>query len=251
MRYFASISYRGTNFHGWQKQPGVVTVQETLESAITLLINDVTGIIGCGRTDTGVHASQYYFHFDSGNLIEAHNLIHRLNLMLPADIVVHNIIPVSDDTHARFSALSRSYTYFISGKKLPFQKKQYWWLSTVQKLDFKKLQETADLLPKYNDFTAFSKLHSGAKTHLCKIEKAEWYFNPEENTLRFDIKSDRFLRGMVRLMVGCCIMVAKGKLELIEVKKALENKEKLPRSWSVPPDGLFLSDITYPSHVNL
>jgi len=251
MRYFARISYRGTNFHGWQKQPGVITVQETLESALILLIPGFSGITGCGRTDTGVHASQYFFHFDTANQIEVQNIAHRLNLMLSDDIVVHNIFTVSDELHARFDALSRSYVYFISGKKLPFQRKQYWWYSSVEKLNFKKLQETADLFPKYHDFTTFSKLHSGAKTHLCKIEKATWHYDPDENLLRFEITADRFLRGMVRLMVGCCIMVAKGTLELHQVVESLELKQKLPRNWSVPADGLFLSEITYPSVVNL
>jgi tRNA pseudouridine38-40 synthase len=243
MRYFVRISYRGTRYFGWQRQPEQQSIQEVLEEKMSLILRENISITGCGRTDTGVHARNYYFHFDSETSLPS-SFNARLDRFLPVDIAIHEIIPVHETAHARFDATSRTYQYFIGKHKDPFQDQLRWFFHQLDSLDIESMQKAAALLRQYHDFTPFCKTNSSAKTMECRIDHAFWF--SDEQGLVFEIKADRFLRGMVRLIVGMCIMVGLGKLSLEEVQKALETKKQLPQSFSVPPDGLFLCKIEYP-----
>jgi len=243
MRYFVRISYRGTRYFGWQRQPGQLSIQQVLEEKMSLILRKNTSITGCGRTDTGVHARNYYFHFDSETSLPP-SFEARLNRFLPEDITIHAIIPVHDTAHARFDATARTYQYFIGRHKDPFQHQLRWFYHNLDALDMKRMQEAAHLLSQYQDFTPFCKTHSSAQTMLCRIDHATW--SADDDGYRFEIKADRFLRGMVRLIVGMCVMVGHGKLTLEQVQLALESKRHLTQSFSVPSEGLFLCKIEYP-----
>lgn len=242
-RYFIQLSYKGTNFHGWQIQPNAATVQETLEKALSLLLREDTKIIGCGRTDTGVHAQQFFAHFTSKNLsIPKDKLTYKLNGILPNSIAIQRIFEVAEDAHARFDATSRTYKYYISKVKTAFDyEKNYFY---PFELNLRVMNEAAQLLMKYEDFTSFSKLHTDVKTNICKITEAYWEEN--EKQLIFTITADRFLRNMVRAIVGTLLNVGKGKCSIEEFEQIIIAKDRGLAGSSAPPEGLFLYEITYP-----
>lgn len=244
MRYFAELAYKGTNYHGWQIQPNAISVQEKIEKAFSTILNTEIKVVGCGRTDTGVHASQYFLHFDfTGEL--PHRFINRINQFLPKDIAIRRIFEVDQEAHARFDAQKRSYEYHIVFDKAPFEIETAWYYYMAKKLDLKKLNEAANLLLKYEDFFPFCKTNHDALTMKCNLQKCEWVRDEKNGRLVFHISANRFLRGMVRLIVGMCINVAIGKLSLEKVKKAMDEQKILDKSWSIPPEGLYLSEVKY------
>jgi tRNA pseudouridine38-40 synthase len=242
-RYFAQISFKGTHYHGWQIQPNAVSVQEVVEKAFSVILREEISVVGAGRTDTGVHASFYVLHFDTSEEIrDCKKLVFRLNSFLPADIAVQKIWPVPKDAHARFSAISRTYHYYITTEKNPFQTETAFCYRG--KPDVAKMNEAAEILFEYDDFTSFSRLHTDVKTNLCKIYQADWEMEGE--ILVFKIKADRFLRNMVRAIVGTLLEVGKGKLSLEGFRKIIEKKDRKAAGTSAPGQGLFLVDAEYP-----
>ena len=242
-RYFLRLSYNGTNYHGWQIQPNAVSVQEVMEKSLSTLLREEISVVGAGRTDTGVHASFFVLHFDSEDEhIDAPKMIFKLNSFLPNDIAVQQLYPVLHDAHARFSALSRTYNYYISTVKNPFTTETAY--QYPGKLNLLKMNNAASALLDYEDFTSFSRLHTDVKTNNCKIMLAEW--TRKENQLVFTIKADRFLRNMVRAIVGTLLEVGHGKLSLEDFRKIIEKKDRGAAGASAPAHGLFLADIEYP-----
>ncbi|MFP5471918.1 MAG: tRNA pseudouridine(38-40) synthase TruA [Bacteroidia bacterium] len=244
MRYFLEIAYDGTNYCGWQYQPNAITVQEVLTKALHTIIKDNSiSLVGCGRTDTGVHASQFFVHFDTKEITEDLEFVSfKLNKVLPVDIAVKKLFAVDDKAHARFSATSRTYQYFIHQQKNPFKEKYS--LLLERKLDLKKMVEAASLLPQFDDFTSFARLNSNAKTNLCKVFYA--HFTETENGLVFEIKANRFLRNMVRSLVGTLLHVGLNKITIEEFVNVINKKNRSEAGESVDGRGLFLTKIEYP-----
>jgi len=241
-RYFLQLSYKGTRYFGWQRQPNAISVQEVIEKTLSTVLREEIAVVGAGRTDTGVHASFYVLHFDVLNeIIEPEKLLYHLNRFLPDDIAIQKIKKVNSDFHARFSAVSRTYKYYISMVKDPFTTDTSYQFTVP--LDIEKMNEAAKMLFEYTDFTSFAKLHTDVKTNNCKIFKAEW--ETENNQLVFTIKADRFLRNMVRAIVGTLLEVGKGKITVDDFRKIIEMKNRGAAGTSAPPQGLFLVDIGY------
>ncbi len=250
MRWFVRCGYDGTHFHGWQIQPNAMSVQEALEIAFGKLLNTNTSVVGCGRTDTGVHALSYYFHFDTDKSTECiGQLKYKLNEILPDGIGIYDIIPVNREAHARFDASKRAYIYKISYVNNPFFRKYEYYWKYRQRLDVIKLNEVAELLLKYSEFEPFCKSNSGLEHYRCTMFQAHW--KETDDGLQFYIQANRFLRGMVRLIVGTSIYYAMGKISLEEIKSALENQTGLSKSYSAPAEGLALYEIEYPSSIFL
>lgn len=243
-RYFVELAFKGTNFYGWQYQPNQVSVQETIAHAFTTLLREEIAIVGCGRTDTGVHASQYFIHFDTTKDIP-NNFLVRVNKFLPKDIVILDLFAVNMEAHARFGAYKRAYEYHIHFVKNPFLQGLSTFIPQPEKVDFDKLQEAANLLMGYDEFYPFCKTNNDAKTMKCKMYRCEWDIDIANNKMVLHIAANRFLRGMVRLTVGMCLNVAMGRLSLEQVQQAMEKQERLPLDLSVAADGLFLSQIHY------
>ena len=242
MRYFIYLSYNGANYCGWQNQPNGVSVQQKIEKALQVLLRKPVAITGAGRTDAGVHARMMVAHFDWAEEINDLSVLNeRMNCLLPNDISVKKIVQVLPEAHARFDALSRTYKYYICTEKDPFQF-QYSFRNTSA-LDFEKMNEAAAILPEYTDFTSFSKSHTDVMTNNCKILQAGW--KQEGNTWVFTIQADRFLRNMVRAIVGTMLEVGKGKLSLDGFRKVIESKNRGNAGTSVPGKALFLEDIEY------
>lgn len=246
-RYFIFISYKGTNFHGWQIQPSSVTVQKILDDAISVVLSEEISTIGAGRTDAGVHALVFCAHFDSisSDLSISKNLIFRLNRFLPKDISVNSIMKVLPDAHARFSALSRTYNYYITRIKDPFFDNSSWFIHG--EIDINYMNDACKLLFIHSDFTSFSRLHSNAKTNICKIYSAEW--NEANNHLIFTIKADRFLRNMVRAIVGTMVDIGFGKLNYRDFEEIILAMDRCKAGKSAPAKGLFLENIEYPEEI--
>ena len=245
MRYFIRLSYRGANFHGWQTQPNAVTVQETIERAISTVLRTPTAITGAGRTDTGVNAAMMIAHFDCQADLshsDMSRLLRSLNSLLGRDIAIHSIFPVADDAHARFDATSRTYKYFTHGEKSPFLYPLSW--QHPPQLDFDLMNEAAATLPSHTDFTSFSKLHTDVKTNNCVITHARW--EQEGNQMVFTITADRFLRNMVRAIVGTLVDVGMKKLTIADFTRVIESKDRCNAGTSMPGHPLFLWNITYP-----
>lgn len=241
-RYFLQLSYKGTNYHGWQIQPNAISVQEVMEKTLSTLLREKINVTGAGRTDTGVHASFFMLHFDSENQkIDQSKFIYKLNSFLPHDIAVQKLWKVKPDAHARFDAKSRTYKYFIATQKDPFQTEVSY--KNIKKLDTHIMNEAAKILFEFEDFTSFSRLHTDVKTNNCKIFWAEWI--QTEKQLIFTIKADRFLRNMVRAVVGTLLEVGRGKLSLEEFRKIIEVKNRGAAGASAPALGLFLVNIEY------
>jgi tRNA pseudouridine38-40 synthase len=247
-RYFIYLSYKGTAYHGWQIQPNGISVQEVLEKALSTILRIKTEITGAGRTDTGVHAKLMVAHFDAEMEITNHEaLALKMNSILPKDIAVYKIVAVKPDAHARFDAISRRYEYHIVTEKNVFRTE----LATRfnERLDFDKMNMAASVLMDYTDFTSFSKLHTDVKTNNCKISCAYWTKIADEWI--FTIEADRFLRNMVRAVVGTLIEVGRGKMDVDDFKMVIEAKNRCKAGTSVPAQGLFLVDIKYPDQVFL
>jgi tRNA pseudouridine38-40 synthase len=245
-RYFIELAYKGTRFHGWQVQPNAVSVQECLEKALATITRETIGVTGAGRTDTGVHASYYVAHFDSEKLNLDHpDFVYKLNSFLGNDIVIFNVAKVSPEAHARFDAISRTYRYHLNLLKDPFALETSWHF--FKPLDLEQMNAACQILFEYTDFTSFSKLHTDVKTNNCKIYFAEWIRNG--NNIVFTVKADRFLRNMVRALVGTFIEVSMGKIDLDDFRKVIEKKDRGAAGISVPAHGLFLTDIEYPEAV--
>ena len=243
MRYFAELAYNGAGYQGWQKQKNEApTLQEEIERALSTLINHPTPIVGCGRTDTGVHAQQYFIHFDTQKKIED-SLLHRINKYLPNQILIKRFIPVSQEAHARFDATHRAYEYKICTWKDPFNIQTKYYYPSARWIDTQKMHEAAQILKEYSSFYTFCKSNTDVKTMDCTLFDAHWKF--EEREWTFHIAANRFLRGMIRLIVGMCLNVGRGQLQLEEVHEALQKQKRLHKSLSVPPQGLYLKDIRY------
>lgn len=249
MRYFIRLSYDGKNYHGWQIQPGAITVQEVLNKALSTLLREDIEVVGAGRTDAGVNASMMIAHFDTNvefcgdddDKKSLFQLRYRLNKLLPPDIAIHDIYPVAEDAHARFSATSRTYHYYITTEKSPFEPYAY---RFPQPLDFDKMNEACKVLFDYIDFTSFSKLHTDVKTNNCKIMYAKWeQVSPIK--WQFTITADRFLRNMVRAIVGTLIDVGRGAITIDDFRKIIEKKDRCSAGTSVPGNALFLCKVEY------
>lgn len=245
-RYFIYLSYNGKSFCGWQIQPNAVTVQESIENALTTLLRRPVSIVGAGRTDAGVHAKLMIAHFDWETPIEdLAFLAEKMNRILPKDIAIHKIVPVRPDAHARFDATSRTYKYYITTKKNPFNYELSYKIPGT--LDFDAMNKACSVLFDYIDFTSFSKLHTDVKTNNCKIYKAVW--EKEGDLWVFTISADRFLRNMVRAIVGTLIEVGRGKLDEAGLRRVIEAKDRCVAGTSVPGHALFLVDVTYPEDI--
>lgn len=242
-RYFFECAYDGTDFSGWQRQPNAETVQQTIELMLSRRFkNTAIPILGCGRTDAGVHANQFYFHVDLPKDLDLEQLKYKLNKMLPTSIVIFDIIPVSSDRHARFDASFRSYKYFIHVNKNPFLDKYSWYFP--HSLDLEKMNQAAKLLVGEKDFTSFSKLHTDVFTNICVLTKAEWR-EVGDGQIVFEITANRFLRNMVRAVVGTLLEVGQGQIEPEAITKILKAKDRSRAGVSVPAKGLFLDEVKY------
>ena len=253
MRFFVTLSYDGTRFHGWQVQPNGISVQEELQRALSLLLRQDITVTGAGRTDTGVHARMMVAHFDfrgerieergeSAGEIDCQQLAYKLNRILPQDIAVQRVEPVADDMHARFSAIARTYYYYVHTFKSPFLR--YYSCELHYNLDFALMNQAAAILLEYEDFGAFCKSHADVKTTLCHVMKAEWT-ETEPGQWRFEIKANRFLRNMVRAVVGTLIEVGRHRLTLDEFRRVIEGKRRTEAGESMPAKALFLERIEY------
>ncbi|WP_220762070.1 tRNA pseudouridine(38-40) synthase TruA [Flavobacterium sp. UMI-01] len=242
MRYFIKLAYNGTHYHGWQSQPNAASVQQTLNNALSLLLQTPTNIMGAGRTDTGVHAREMYAHFDYEIAIDSNKLIHKLNSFLPKDIAVFDIIQVENEAHSRFDATKRTYQYHIHTFKDVFLTEQSWYLN--QKLDIALMNEAAKILFNHTDFQCFSKTNTDVNTFDCTIFEAHW--KEEKNQLIFTISANRFLRNMVRAIVGTLVNVGMHKINLTDFENIIKEKNREKAGFSVPAHGLYLTKIEYP-----
>tara|TARA_Y100000739_G_scaffold228540_1_gene240595 strand:+ start:859 stop:1605 length:747 start_codon:yes stop_codon:yes gene_type:complete len=243
LRYLLELSFNGTNYHGWQIQPKSVSVQETIEKCISTILNKEISIVGAGRTDAGVHASYFCAHFDSLNIIQDKlDFVHKLNSFLPNDISIYNIYNVSNDFHARFDALSRTYNYKINTKKNPFLLDRSYFIK--KDIDFSKMNLAALKLYNYRDFKCFSKSNSDVHTFDCEITNVGWRY--EKNYWLFEISANRFLRNMVRAIIGTLIEIGEGKKQINHIDKVIISKKREEAGYSVPAHGLYLTNIIYP-----
>lgn len=242
-RLFFQCTYDGTNYSGWQKQPEVSTIQGVIEEKLSMLFgHQIVDIVGCGRTDAGVHAKEAYFHVDLAPSFSNDQLLYKLNNMLPLDIAINEIIDVGPEAHARFDATKRTYHYFIHQKKLPFHQNDSWFFPRA--LSIEKMNEAAKYLLGRQDFTSFSKLHTDVNNNFCEVYQAEW--KEVGDQLRFEISANRFLRNMVRAVVGTLLEVGKGNVSPEGVKDIIAAEDRGEAGCSVPAKGLFLQSIEYP-----
>ena len=270
-RYFIHLAYNGACYNGWQTQPELPTVQETLEKALSTLLRAPIAVVGCGRTDTGVHASDFYAHFDAEGAVDCSQLVFKLNNLLPPDIAIYDIFPVAANAHARYDATARTYQYHVSDRRLPFRQGQY--CRIYYRPDIALMNEAARVLMEYEDFTSFAKLHTQVKTNICHVTEARWDFvsvksyelrvkseaaaaqklithNSElitEYEWVFTIRSNRFLRNMVRSVTGTLLDVGRGKLSIDGLREIIEKKDRCAAGVSMPACGLFLTKVEYPS----
>ena len=242
MRFFLEIAYKGTNYHGWQIQPNAISIQEKIQDALQLIFKKPIAIMGAGRTDTGVHAKQLFAHFDLENTFDIQALVYKLNGILPKDIAIKTIHQVSKNAHARFDATSRTYHYYINTKKNPFTSESSWFVK--QDLDLNLMNQAAEKLLNYTDFQCFSKSNSDVKTYLCDIQEAFW--KQEGDLLVFRITADRFLRNMVRAIVGTLVAIGSGKIPLSAMDDIIKSKSRSKAGASAAAQGLFLTAVKYP-----
>lgn len=241
MRYFIKLAYNGTNYHGWQYQPNATSVQENLKKALQVILNSDINIMGAGRTDTGVHAKEMFAHFDFETPINIQSLIHKLNSFLPKDIVIYDIIPVHDEAHARFDATKRTYEYHINTFKDVFLEDQSWYYH--HDLDIDLMNEASGILFNHIDFQCFSKVNTDVNTFECTIFEAHW--KKENNTIVFTISANRFLRNMVRAIVGTLVNIGLHKISLDDFNEIIKSKNRDKAGFSVPAHGLYLTKIEY------
>ena len=242
MRYFITFSYDGTCYHGWQIQPNAATVQERLNDALSKLLPTPTECVGAGRTDAGVHASKVVAHFDTEQSLDVEQFAFRLNRILPEDIAVDGVKQVDDDLHARFSAIRRTYHYFVYTKKNPYRRHYAHRLTFVP--DYELMNQAAALLLDAEDFTSFSKLNNDQKTNICDVQHARW-MQIEEDYWRFEITANRFLRNMVRAVVGTLLEVGRGRMSIDEFRKVIAVQNRCSAGESVAANALFLVDVQY------
>ena len=246
MRYFAELKYDGSAYCGWQRQPDVPTVQGVLETALSTLLRAPVETVGAGRTDTGVHAAYYVAHFDcDGPIADAERFVYKLNMILPPDIAVDSLTAVADSAHARFDAAEREYVYLIERRKNPHSRHASW--QYYVPLDVTRMNEAAALLCGFDDFTSFAKLNSNNKSNRCRVVSASW--SESGPTLRFTIRADRFLRNMVRAVVGTLVDVGRGRLTVDDFRNIVAARDLSLSSGGAPAQGLFLNDVTYPDSV--
>ncbi len=246
MRYFIELSYRGTRYYGWQLQRNAPSVQQALEEGLAVLLREAVEVTGAGRTDTGVHAAYYVAHFDvAREIADPEGFCYHLNAVLPGDIAVFGLTRVADDAHARFDAVRREYRYHILSCKDPFRRETTW--QYYVDMDIDAMNRAAALVLEHEDFTTFSKLHSNNKTTICHVYKSLWY--KKNNELIYTVASDRFLRNMVRSLVGTLVDVGRGKLSVDGFADALRSLDRSRASGSAPAQGLFLSDVAYDENV--
>lgn len=241
MRYFIQLSYKGTRYHGWQYQPNAISVQETLNKALSVFFKKTIDVVGAGRTDAGVHAKQMFAHFDLDEIIDTSYYIHKLNSYLPKDIAIQAIYKVHDDAHSRFDATKRTYEYHINTQKNAFESDDSWYYSNF--LNVEKMNQACKILFQYTNFQCFSKVHTDVNTFDCKIYEAFW--QQENANLIFTISADRFLRNMVRAIVGTMVNIGLEKITLQEFKTIIESKDRNKAGFSVPAHGLYLTKIEY------
>lgn len=242
MRYFIWFSYDGSQYHGWQIQPNGVTVQSELQRSLSLLLREEISVVGAGRTDTGVHARRMAAHFDTYADFEPELLTHKLNGLLHQDIGVFNIEPVNADMHARFSAVTRTYRYYVHTRKDPFLR--HYSLELHYHLDYELMNRAGEILTEYEDFGAFCKAGSDVKTTLCHVTHAQWH-QTSNTTWYFEITANRFLRNMVRAVVGTLIEVGRGRMSLDDFRQVIEGKQRTQAGESMPAKALFLEDVRY------
>ena len=243
MRYFIECAYKGTNYSGWQIQINALTVQEVIEKALSTLLKHKIDVTGSSRTDTGVHAMQQFAHFEiEEEIMDCENLVYRINKLLPIDISVQKIFKVANDYHSRFEAISRKYEYRISRKKNPFQKGLSYEFNG--NLDIERMNEASRILFKHIDYQCFSKIKTEVLTFNCTILEAQWK-EEKNDSLVFHIKANRFLRGMVRAIVGTLLEVGTGKISVSDFERIILSKDRKKAGWSVPAEGLFLMEVNY------
>ncbi len=242
MRYFIHLAYDGTRYHGWQIQPNGISVEGEIELRLSTLLRQPIDIVGAGRTDAGVHARHMVAHFDFEDGCDTKQLCYRLNRMMPPDICIYKIEQVAENMHARFSATSRTYHYYISTKRNPFNR-QYTWLCHYD-LDFELMNQAAEILMEYKDFASFCKSHTDVKTTLCNIIEAKW-IKDDEGCYYFRIKANRFLRNMVRAVVGTLVEIGRHRLSLDDFRNVIEGKKRTMAGESMPANALFLERIEY------
>ena len=247
MRFFIELSYNGKAYHGWQNQPNAISVQQVLEHALSKLLQEEISIMGAGRTDAGVHALQMFAHFDCEKPFDISILLFKLNSFLPNDIAVYDIFQVKDSAHTRFNAISRTYQYKIATKKNPFLYDYAYHIFFP--LDMEKMNAACQILLQYNNFQCFSKSNTDVKTYHCTIKKAVWELNDDE--LIFTITADRFLRNMVRAIVGTMIKIGLGKIEVDALHQIIKSQNRSEAGFSVPANGLFLTKIVYPESIRI
>lgn len=246
-RYLAEVSYRGTHYHGWQRQPNAVSVQQVIEENMGKFLPAFEGIVASGRTDAGVHCTQQFFHFDVPHDTELGDFPFKMNRMLPHDIAIHSIRKIHKESHARFDATRRSYIYRISRRKDVFTHGLTWLFGG--EVDINKMNEAAAVLQTFQDFQSLSKVNTDVNHFLCTIYEARWL--QSNNELQFHITGNRFLRGMVRAIVGTCIDIGRGRLTVEAFKEVLESKDRRNAGPSAPPEGLYLSRVDYPEQIFL
>lgn len=263
MRYFLRLAYRGAPYCGWQRQPNAPSVQQTIEEALAVILRHPAPLTGAGRTDTGVNASEMYAHFDTAAPVtDPERLLRGLNRLCGRDIAIYDLLPVTSDAHARFDATSRTYRYYVCHAKNPFMGSLAWHSPSL--LDTEAMNEAAAVLTQVSDFTSFAKLHSDTRTNICDVSYAGWTSmasdtdtNPlicpgnEDKLLVFTITADRFLRNMVRSIVGTLVDVGRGKLTIDGFRQIIEAHDRCAAGTSMPPEPLFLCKIEYPDSIFL
>ncbi len=248
MRYFIELSYRGTAYNGWQIQPNALSVQQTLQEALSKVLRESIEVVGAGRTDTGVHARYYVAHFDCSTPIDdSDKFLYHLNSVLPFDIAVSRVRRVKDDAHARFDATEREYTYLISTVKDPFTLGNTWYYRYTTPLSVEAMNRAAEALLRHEDFTTFAKLNSNNSTNICHVTYAHW--EARADGFKFVIRSNRFLRNMIRALVGTMVDVGRGKLSPEQFEELIVARDLSRASGSAPAEGLFLSNVKYPEDI--
>lgn len=247
MRYFFEISYTGTHFHGWQSQANAVGVQEVVEKAMSKLFRKEVKIVGSGRTDTGVHCVQQFFQADLDERFDEAEWIQKINSLLPKQIAIRSIKAVKENAHARYDAVERTYQYMITKRKDPFLQRFAYHL--FKEVEIKTMKKASSLLLGEHDFECFSKVKTDVNHFRCTIKRAEW--SEQNDTIQFTISANRFLRGMVRAIVGTLLDVGSGKISVAEFRKIIESKDRKRAGMNVPPDGLYLMAVKYPKKIFL
>ncbi|MFN8280450.1 MAG: tRNA pseudouridine(38-40) synthase TruA [Saprospiraceae bacterium] len=247
MRIAIELAYDGSAYSGWQMQTGQLSIQEKIQESLGRLLGRETKVTGCGRTDTGVHALHYIAHIDIEQS-ELHKInVYQLNATLPYDIAVQHLYKVQDDFHARYNACYRKYIYYIHTRKNPFLRERSFLYHQLNATLLTKLQEVADLIAAEENFESLTKSNSGLSHFRCIITESRW-IHPTSDIFEYHIAANRFLRGMVRLCVGACLNYASGRIALDQIKSALNSRQQLPKSWSVPAHALFLTEVRYPEN---